>query len=369
MKITEMPEFERKDSHKHMQNMIDGFLDYFQDRGCILHEPVKISSGVDPSVRLIGSHISVLKPYFMNNTIPSGGYVMSQPCVRTRNLKNYQDDSFYPNWGSYFPSLGILTKPERLKEIVEKTYDFIQDQWNINPRDIKIRINTQDADLMEIAQNMFSPEMFEADTKPLNYYRHKLGIDGVWGRNFNFALRDYGKDTFSDIGNVIILENQERQLGIEIALGSSTVLKQIYGLNHVLDCHPVLGLEKYIENPNIRIRTEDAIVTSMALYNDGLEPSNKDNASRLMKKYLEVMRNSTEQIDLPKAVLRKTLHQYEFLEYGNNDGIFTQKIMDFVSSSSSQKTQENLIQNNKNQSAKDMVNLKIQEALKNKISR
>jgi len=345
MKITDMPKFERKDSHKHMQNMIDGFLDYFQARGCTEHEPVKISSGIDPTVRFIGSHISVLKPYFMNDTIPSGGYVMSQPCVRTRNLKSYEDDLFYPNWGSYFPSLGILTKPDRLEEIVKQTYDFIQDQWNINPYDVKIRINSQDSDLMDIAQNMFSPEMFEVDTKPLKYYRHKLGIDGVWGRNFNFALRDPGKDTFSDIGNVIILENKDKQLGIEIALGSSTVLKQIYGLNHVMDCHPVLGLDNYIHNPNIRIKMEDSIVTSMALYNDGLEPSNKDNTSRLMKKYLEIMKKCTEQTHLPKEVLRKTLHQYELLEYGSNNGEFTQKIMDFILSSG-QKTQENTIQNN-----------------------
>ena len=119
-------------------------------------------------------------------------------------------------------------------------------------------------------------------------------------------------------------------MGIEIALGSSTVLKQIYGLSHVMDCHPVLGLDYYITNPNIRVKMEDTIVTSMALYNDGLEPSNRDNTNRLMKKYLEIMRDCTEKTNLPKAALRKTLHQYEFLEYGSNDGIYTQKIMNFI---------------------------------------
>jgi len=369
MKIIEMPKFERKDSHKHMQNMIDGFLDYFQARNCVLHEPVKISSGIDPTVRFIGSHISVLKPYFMNDSIPEGGYVMSQPCVRTRNLKSYEDDSFYPNWGSYFPSLGILTRPNRLGEIVAQTYEFIQDQWNINSRDIKIRINAQDTDLMNLANKMFKPEMFEVDTKPLKYYRHKLGIEGVWGRNFNFALRDYGKDTFSDIGNIIILENKDKQLGIEVALGSSTVLKQIYGLSHVLDCHPVLGLEKYIDNPNTRVKMEDTIVTSMALYSEGMEPSNRDNAARLMKKYLEIMKKCTEQTNLPKEVLRKTLHQYEFLEYGNNDGERTQKVMDFVLSSN-QGTQEKALQcKQETAEKKNSVSVPIQKIIKNNLSR
>lgn len=31
-----------------------------------------------------------------------------------------------------------------------------------------------------------------------------------------------------------------------------------------MDCHPVLGLDKYIQNPNIRVKMEDTIVTSMA---------------------------------------------------------------------------------------------------------
>ena len=330
MKVNEMPPFERKYSHLHMQNMIDGFLQYFQDAGCIKHEPVKISSGIDPSVRLIGSHISVLKPYFMNETIPDGGYVMSQPCIRTRNLKNYDNDNFYPNWGSYFPSLGILTKPACLEDITRNTYTFIQDEWCVDPNDMKIRISAEDKDLIALAHSIFKPEMLEIDTMPSKYYRHKLGIDGVWGRNFNFALRDYEKNTFSDIGNVIILENKDKQLGIEIALGSSTVIKQIYGLNHVLDCHPILGLDNYIQNPNIRIRMEDSIITSMALYNDGLEPSNKDNACRLMKKYLEVLKNDVNKVNLQPAVLRKIIHQYEFLEYGNNNGNYTQKIMNFV---------------------------------------
>lgn len=365
-----MPKFERKESHFHMQNMIDSFLNYFQDRSCVKHEAAKITSEIDPSVRFIGSHISVLKPYFMNDTIPIGGYVMSQPCVRTRNLKNYENDTFYPNWGSYFPSLGILTKPEQLEKIAKQSYEYIQDQWNIDPHDIKVRISALDTDLMDLANDMFKPQMFEVDTMQPKYYRHKLGIDGVWGRNFNLALRDYGKDTFSDIGNVIILENNDKQLGIEIALGSSTVLKQIYGLNHVMDCHPVLGLERYITNPNIRVKMEDTIVTSMALYNDGLEPSNKDNTNRLMKKYLEIMKTCVDKNQLPKEVLRKTLHQYEFLEYGSNNGEYTQKIMDFICTApQNQKNNTEVIENQQTHLGAASSNSIILALTKNKLSR
>ncbi|MBR1605736.1 MAG: hypothetical protein IJ660_06500 [Alphaproteobacteria bacterium] len=112
----------------------------------------------------------------------------------------------------------------------------------------------------------------------------------------------------------------------------------------------------------IRVKMEDAIVTSMALYNDGLEPSNKENTNRLMKKYLEIMRDCADKADLPKEVLRKTLHQYELLEYGSNEGIFTQKIMSFVyPQTQTQKT--NTIEE---QQTKNSFNLILADVLKNR---
>lgn len=342
------PIFERKNANIYMKNLINTFLTYFQEMSYIKHEPVKISSGIDKSVRFIGSHISVLKPYFLNDKIPSEGYVMSQPCIRTRNLKKYEEDeNFYPNWGSYFPSLGILVKPENLEIAIQQTYDFLQKKLNINPIDLKILINSQDNDLMNIAKKTFEYKMLEIDTMPLNYYRHKLGIDGVWGRNFNLALRNFGKDTFSDIGNVIILENKDKQLGIEIALGSSTILKEIYGLNHVLDCHPIIGLEEYIKDSKQRIKLEDTIVTSMALYNDNLIPSNKTTPSRLMKKYLEVMMNTISKTKISPETIRDILYNYEILEYGKSNK-YTEQILDFIykeHSNENNKTVQNMLIN------------------------
>ena len=102
--------------------------------------------------------------------------------------------------------------------------------------------------------------------------------------------------------------------------GKKSLINIFYGLSHVMDCHPVLGLDKYVQNPNIRVKMEDTIVTSMALYNDGPGPSNKDNTNRLMKKYLEIMKACVDKTNLPKEVLRKTLYQCELLEYGSNNG-------------------------------------------------
>lgn len=67
------------------------------------------------------------------------------------------------------------------------------------------------------------------------------------------------------------MENNKKRLGTEIARGTSTILKQLHGLDHVQDCTPVIGLET-IENQAIRRKFEDAIITSTVLHREGLRP-------------------------------------------------------------------------------------------------
>lgn len=328
MNISEI-NFKREDSHSYMTEMIDDYIAFFKKNGYKFHESIKISSGIDPSVHFIGSHISVLKPYFLNDKLPFPGYVMTQPCVRTRNLKKYNDDNFYPNWGSMFHSLGTVALPQELENVTKETYQFMQEVWGINKSDIQVRISTVDDDLMVVSKKIFPSSMMEIDANPLVYYRHKLGVEGVWGRNFNFALRDKKTGGFSDIGNVIILENNEKQLGIEIALGTSTIMKLTQGLSHVLECHPLVGLEK-LSNQAVRIQMEDAIITSMALYNDGLRPSNMHITNRLMKKYLDVLKNHLPKTGIKVTEFENILSAYEKREFNNDNSIYTGQIMEYL---------------------------------------
>lgn len=329
MKLSDISTFNREESHAYMAAMIHDYLSFYKNQGYQLHEPVRIASRIDPTVQFIGSHISVLKPYFMTQTLPDPGYVMTQPCVRTRNLKNYNDDAFFPNWGSMFHSLGTLARPEHLQEVTGQTYALLSNVWGVKPEDIKVRIQSIDEDLMETSSKVFPASSFEMDTKPEKYYRHKLGIEGVWGRNYNIAIREGKTDTFNDIGNVIVLENKDKKLGIEIALGTSTILKTSKGLSHVLDCHPLVGLEK-IKNPAIKVKMEDCIITSMALYHDGLTPSNTHITNRLMKKYMDTLGRLLPQTGLNMETLQCILNKYEYREYGHEKPIYTQQMISYL---------------------------------------
>ena len=101
-KIFKDSNLSRKKAKKNMQKLIDNFLKHFSNKGYKIHTTVKISSGADSSVHLIGSHISVFKPYLEKENIPSPGYIMSQNCIRTQNLNNYGKKDYTFKWGSSF---------------------------------------------------------------------------------------------------------------------------------------------------------------------------------------------------------------------------------------------------------------------------
>ncbi len=270
------------------KEVVDDLLNSFSEHYALLGyqqvPSVKITSGIDPTVRFIGSHISVFKPYLNSQSIAPPGLFMQQDCLRTRNVDKLFDDSFSPQWGSYFSSMGVLSTPTGLEEGCRDVFSFLERTLHIQPNNILVRAFSEDSDLIAAAR-VYCDDRLEMDSRKPEYYRHQIGVPGVIGRNFNIALRDPVGEGFSDIGNVILLEDDQGSLGIEVALGSSVILKQLHALDHVQDCIPVIGLE-VIEDQVIRRKFEDSIITSCVLYREGLRPFGQGNRNRILKQYV-----------------------------------------------------------------------------------
>ena len=192
--------------------------------------------------------------------------------MRTQNAGRLLDDDYLPRWGSYFPSIGVLVPPDRLTDGSNEAFDFLEHVLNISPEHLLIRISSNDTDLMNVVSSRYKADRVEIDSRNPKYYRHKFGMRGVRGRNFNIALEKPGNNnSFSDVGNIIVIENEKEQLGVEIALGTTTILKELHGLNHVQECTPVIGIG--LEDEVLRRKMEDAIIVSTVLFNEGLRPS------------------------------------------------------------------------------------------------
>jgi len=317
-----------EEAKQRVEALIADFKNYYSSLGYKEEPPVSISSGVDPTVRFIGSHISVLKPYLVENRVPSPGLFMRQDCIRTQNADRLLDDDYHPNWGSYFPSIGAITPPERLSESCNEAFDFFEKQLGISIENILVRINSSDADLLKACEQR-SGLAIEKDSRKPEYYKHKIGIEGIKGRSFNIALRDHDGRGFSDVGNIIIFEDAQKQLVVETALGSTTILKQLYGLDHVQDCTPVIGLDG-IKNEAIRRKFEDAIITSTALYQDGLRPFGQHNRNRILKQYVRSLSYFRAKSGISIDGLTQIISAFEQREFLNPQEQNAEVIAEFV---------------------------------------
>ena len=317
------------DARKHVQNITEQFKTFYASQGYTEHQPVAISSGIDPTVRFVGSHISVFKPYITEGKIPIPGYFMRQDCIRTQNVKRLLDQSYSPKWGSFFPSLGVISRPERLELVCEEVFNFLRVELRVSDNLIRFRVNSNDNDLLKACCSICKPRNIEKDTRKPEYYRHEYGIDGVWGRSFNIALRDDNDAfIFSDIGNVIIIEKQEGMLGIEVALGASTILKQLYSLEHVNDCHSVPDL-KYCDT-SMRRRFEDAIIVSVVLFREGLRPNASDNKCRILRSYVRSLSYFRAKAGMSIDGIAEMLFCFESLEFPDSEQKISGDIVNYL---------------------------------------
>jgi alanyl-tRNA synthetase len=111
--------FSPEEAKDHVESLVSDFKDHYDSLGYTEVPSVKITSGIDPTVRFIGSHISVFKPYLDEDRVPSSGVYTRQDCLRTRNVEKLLDDSYFPNWGSYFSSIGGIVCAGKIKRSMQ----------------------------------------------------------------------------------------------------------------------------------------------------------------------------------------------------------------------------------------------------------
>lgn len=309
-----------------IEKLKNSFSSFFSNLGYEKISSVKISSDIDPSVRFIGSHISVMKPWILKRNIPEKGIMMTQNCLRTKGLDALFDDSI-SEYGSFFTSIGTLSNPDDLKKVCINLILFLQN-LGLSLEDIQININSQDKDLLSACESL--DVVLNKDTKPDSYYKHNIGLESITGRNFNFSVRNKKTGIFSDVGNVILLEDIAGAIAVEVAIGTSVLTKQIDGLDRVQDSYPVRGLEE-VEN-SIRYKLEDSILVSLVLLNEGLRPFGSDNKNRILKKYVKALLFLSVKARIDSDIIRNIIKDFESKLLEDDSGKNTEMLCNFLSS-------------------------------------
>jgi len=293
-------------SRAQIDEVIDAFFAAARRVGCDQVVPsVAASSGFDPSVRFIGSHISVFLPWMAHMRIPSCGAIMWQDCIRTRALKAMRETGRLDRpWGSYFVSLGAMFPPYHEDQACKLLHDCLA---SLGLRHAEVSFLRTDRELADAAQRNFSAWRLREDLE-IQPYRHKVGIDHIRGENINIGIGMAGQ-TVEPIANIIVYRCAGEPCGIEVALGTSTVAKVKHGLDHVMDA---FRLPAFVAGvlPPILLCWKDAAVTALHLLREGLSMTGSHNRSRLLRHYVEVFRLSSVMSALGTAPAQEVLRLY-----------------------------------------------------------
>lgn len=307
-----MVPFFREDSRACIDRVIDAFFAACSNVGCDERlRAVPISSGFDPSVRFIGSHISVMLPLILENRIPHSGIAMWQDCLRTQNLLKLLEKGEGHFWGSHFIALGALFPGSCFASPAMISTSLFCDWLGSDRSDIEVSYFVDDTLIGELAEAHFIGCSLRRDPIAAPY-RHKVGVKYVKGKNCNIALRGRGGQ-FQLVGNIILYTIDGSECGVELALGPSTILAAMQKLNHILDTFPLCGLDSY---PAISLNqrvAEDAAVASLCLLREGLRPYGDLNTCRLLKKYIDIFQSTTfglEEEAMAPLLLRYYQRQY-----------------------------------------------------------
>ena len=263
------------------RGLTDSFLRFFTARGLESVAPVAVTSGVDPSVRFVGSTISVLKPHIAEP--PRPGLCLAQPAMRTQNLARLITDPEPLEWSSTFLALGTLSPPDQLGWTLEQARTWLTESVGADAEDLMIRADSRDEDLIAAVLGSGWPQL-ELDGYEARRYRHRFGLEGIGGRNVNLAVRR--GDRLDDIANVILIEADGAPVAVEFAIGVSACLARLDGLDHPLQASPVADVLP--TSTERQRRLADAVAAIALLTGEGLRPVSRGRGG-ILRRYLHAV--------------------------------------------------------------------------------
>ena len=297
----------------------EGFLDCFGAKGYVKEKPVNITSRVDKSVDFIGSKISVLKDKVLNYSISPSGHVLIQDCFRLHGRKNLQNTE-WSKFGTCFRGMGTLSLPY-MEEVVHDTFDYLMNPnyLAIKPEDLSIRISSNDTDLLEAIKNVDKRVHRELDSKSSRYV-HSYGLDeqGIYGRDFNIAVRKAGTSEFLAVAAVVMMETQGRKLAVDMGMSNIVFSMCKYGNNNSLqscrmaDVFEIDSIEK--------IKLADTMVAVATLQNENVENVRSHRKAIMwnFRQYNKALAYWKEKLHLSDEQILEYMKRYIDLEFKNN---------------------------------------------------
>lgn len=293
------------------KNYIDCFIDLHEKYGFESESSVAVSSGIDKSVYLIGSTISVLKPYLLEERGLINKKFLIQPAIRTQQLKNMENLKDNGScYGSFFLAMGDLAPYVCLDEIFSMVIDYFISILDGDTRRVMFRVSSQDKDLMKYCMQYETISTIEIDSRQESYYRHHYGLDKqrIFGRNCNIAIAQKDGHEYRDVANIIVIENDGFPFAVEVAIGVSTLISHIYGFPHTMKGNLIADILEM--KHTYAYWLGDCISVIACLEGEGVVPNSSRMQGRLLKKYRKVFDTLSIQMGYDEASKCNILANY-----------------------------------------------------------
>ncbi|MDP2940274.1 MAG: hypothetical protein Q8O13_09410 [Candidatus Omnitrophota bacterium] len=286
------------------------FADYFFDLGYQKHTPAPIISFDDRSVRFTGSTTNVFKPYILNNSlIPKKGLFIIQKCLRTQNAKSFWDDDIFPEGGSYFTEMGLIASSNSIMSLTMDSIKYFINTLEIGSEKMCLRVSSRDKDLLKCTRQM--PLETKIDDMPVKHYRHRYGLSGVLGRNFNFGIKNSETGVVKDMGTVVLVEKLGEVIAIEMGFGISTLLAGYYNLTNSIEASTISTVIPF--KPGFNSKFADALSASVIMLKEKVRPSGRDKG-RILRTYLCALRDLSKKAGFSIDDILQFAVDYEELE-------------------------------------------------------
>lgn len=274
-----MKEYGNCQNYKLTTALIDNFRQFSLQNGLCEGLRVPLISLHDTTLRFTNSTTSVLKPLLLSDNVPETGIFLVQNAMGQQGFKFWLLQHTIEHFTSYFIAMGALFPKNKLEQAINYGYTFLQHVVKIPRNNIFIRVTNIDRDL-NAALSTYKNVLVNDYSYP--HYRHSFGVDGLIGRNANFAVK-YNEHLY-DIGNIIIIEYVGSCVGIEISFDSTLLLSAMINLRHPILAYPFTDVWT---NFNLSLKevydliAVDALSTLIPIFLNGLVPKSRGRAGNL----------------------------------------------------------------------------------------
>ena len=194
----------------------------------------------------------------------------------------------------------------------------------IKPQDLLIKINADDKDLIVVTNSVVGNICREENATDA-HYRHKYGLDeqGIFGRDFNIALRKQKTDEFVTVGTVVLMEQNNRKIGVDMGIGNLSLAMCNFDKDNTLTVSRMADII-YIDNIG-KQRFADSLMGLALLQKEHVQniSSHADRASKNFRwkfnKYEDAVVYWKSQFELSDEQVLEYMQRYIDLEFKDNN--------------------------------------------------